>query len=134
MKPPIHPILHWVIKLSTAAIMLQTLYFKFSSSEESVYIFTQMGIEPWGRYATGIAELIASLLVLYSSTTAIGALFTIGIMSGAILSHLLVLGIEVKEDHGLLFIYATIVWILALTLLWLNKQQLLLFFNRIRKR
>ena len=37
-----------------AAILLQTLYFKFSGAPESVYIFSQLGIEPYGRIGTGV--------------------------------------------------------------------------------
>lgn len=124
-------IFHWLLRIVAAVIMLQTLYFKFSGSEESVYIFTQMDIEPWGRYATGIAELIAALFILYKPTTSIGAILTTGIMSGAIFSHLFVLGIEVSNDHGLLFIYALTVWVAALLLLWLNRQQLRYFLRRL---
>lgn len=124
---------HWTIRIIAAIIMLQTLYFKFSGSEESVYIFTEMNMEPWGRYATGIAELIAALLILYKPTTSIGAFLAIGIMSGAIVSHLLVLGIEVKNDKGLLFIYALVVWISALILLWLNRNQVLGILRKLLK-
>ncbi|MFZ6025547.1 MAG: DoxX family protein [Bacteroidota bacterium] len=133
MRQSIQQIFHWVIKIIAALIMLQTLYFKFSASEESVYIFTQMYMEPWGRYATGIAELTASLLILYRATTFIGAMLTLGIMSGAIAAHLFVLGVEVKNDHGLLFIYALVTWLLALILIWLNRQQLIDIFNKFKK-
>ncbi len=134
MQERIQSIIQWAIKLIAALIMLQTLYFKFSGAEESVFIFTQMHMEPWGRYTTGIAELMASVLILYKPTTAIGAILAIGIMSGAIFSHLFVLGIEVKNDHGLLFIYASVVWLAALLLVWLNRKQLLDFLNKMSKR
>ncbi|HCL07009.1 MAG TPA: DoxX family protein [Chitinophagaceae bacterium] len=124
-------IFQWLLRIIAAVMMLQTLYFKFSGSEESVYIFTQMGIEPWGRYATGIAELIAALLILYKPAISIGAILTLGIMSGAIFSHLFVLGIAVKNDHGLLFTYAITVWVAASILLWLNRYQLRFFFQQI---
>jgi hypothetical protein len=127
-------IFQWILKLIAAFIMLQTLYFKFSGAEESVFIFTQMHMEPWGRYATGIAELVASFLILYKPTATIGAILALGIMSGAIFSHLLVLGIDVKNDHGLLFIYALVVWLAALVLVWLNRQQILDFFSKMQKR
>lgn len=127
-------IFQWVLKLIAAFIMLQTLYFKFSGAEESVFIFTQMHMEPWGRYATGIAELAASFLILYKPTATIGAILALGIMSGAIFSHLFVLGIDVKNDHGLLFSYALVVWLAALVLVWLNRQQILDFFGKMQKR
>ena len=134
MSQQAQSIFHWVIRIIVAVIMLQTLFFKFSGSEESVYIFSQMGIEPWGRYATGIAELIASVLILYKPATFMGALMALGIMSGAVLSHLFVLGIEVKNDGGLLFAYALVVLAGSLLLLWLNKQQLTVFLGKIQKK
>lgn len=133
MQPKLQTTLQWVLRLIAAIIMLQTLYFKFSGSEESVYIFTQMGIEPWGRYATGIAELIASILILYKPLTAFGSLMAVGIMSGALVSHILVLGIVVKDDSGLLFSYALIVWLASVILTWLNRAQLVDFLKKVKK-
>ena len=99
----------WVLRIIAAVIMLQTLYFKFSGSEESVYIFSQLGMEPWGRIATGILELIASVLILYPKTTFFGSVLAIGLMLGAVGAHLIKLGIEVKNDGGQLFIYGLLV-------------------------
>ncbi|MFM7856659.1 MAG: DoxX family protein [Flammeovirgaceae bacterium] len=114
-------IIFWVARLVAAIIMLQTLYFKFTGAEESVYIFTQMGMEPWGRIGTGVMELVASVLILIPSTVWIGAILGIGLMGGAILSHLAVLGIEVKGDGGQLFFYALAVLICSSLALWLSK-------------
>ena len=91
--------------------MLQTLFFKFTGSEESIYIFSKLGIEPWGRIGTGVMELIASVLLLVPRTKLLGALMAIGIMGGAILSHIFFLGISVQGDGGQLFIYALLVFI-----------------------
>lgn len=99
----------WVLRIIAAVIMLQTLYFKFSGSEESVYIFSQLGMEPWGRITTGILELIASILILYPKTTFFGSVLAIGLMLGAVGAHLTKLGIEVKNDGGQLFIYGLLV-------------------------
>ncbi len=96
-------VLSWILQLTVAGILLQTLFFKFTAAEESVYIFSTLGAEPWGRIGSGIVELIASLLLLVPATAPTGALLTMGVMVGAIASHLLVLGIEVKGDGGLLF-------------------------------
>lgn len=104
-------ILHWILKGIAAFIMLQTLFFKFSGAEESIYIFSTLGMEPWGRYGTGIAELLASILLLTPKFSICGALMAMGIMAGAILSHITVLGIEIKGDHGQLFLYACIVFV-----------------------
>lgn len=106
----------WLLRLIAAAIMLQTLYFKFSGSEESVYIFSTIGMEPWGRIGTGCFELIASILLLINRTVFYGALLAIALMSGAIFFHLTSLGFIVKDDGGLLFTYACIVWICSAVL------------------
>ena len=101
----------WVLQLTVAGILLQTLFFKFTGAEESVYIFTTLGIEPWGRIGSGVAELAASALLLLPATVTLGAILAMGIMAGAIVSHLTVLGIVVKDDGGLLFGLALTVFI-----------------------
>jgi hypothetical protein len=98
-----------VLQLVAAGILLQTLFFKFTGAEESIYIFTTLGIEPWGRYGSGVTELVASVLLLYPPTAALGATIAMGTMAVAILSHLTVLGIDVQGDGGLLFTLAIVV-------------------------
>ncbi|MEJ0033357.1 MAG: DoxX family protein [Bacteroidota bacterium] len=114
----------WVLRLVAAFIMLQTLYFKFSAAPESIYIFTQVGMEPWGRIGTGVAELIASILLLIPATIVIGALLAIGVMLGAIVVHLFILGVEVQGDGGQLFAYAIMVMIASVVLLVMHREQL----------
>jgi uncharacterized membrane protein YphA (DoxX/SURF4 family) len=117
-------ILAWTLRLIAAIIMLQTLYFKFTAAEESVYIFSTLGMEPWGRIGTGILELTASILLFVPKTTLLGALLALGIMGGAILSHIFFLGIPVMGDNGQLFIYALLVFLSALGLLYLQRHDL----------
>ena len=109
-------IFFWALRILAAVILLQTLFFKFSAAEESVYIFSTLGMEPWGRIGTGIVELIAAILLLIPRTTAIGAVLGLGVMSGALFFHLTKLGLVVKGDHGQLFIYCLLVWISCLIL------------------
>jgi putative oxidoreductase len=96
----------WLAQLTVAVILLQTLFFKFTGAEESVYIFTAVGAEPWGRIGSGVIELVASVLLLVPAVAPIGAALAMASMAGAILTHLTVLGIEVKGDGGLLFALA----------------------------
>ena len=112
----------WVLRIIAALIMLQTLYFKFTGADESVYIFSQLGIEPWGRIGTGILELIASILILYPRTTFFGSVLAIGLMSGAIVAHLTKLGISIKNDGGQLFIYASLVLVSSLILAFVYRN------------
>ncbi|UOB18256.1 DoxX family protein [Abyssalbus ytuae] len=97
-----------------AVILLQTLYFKFTGHPDSVSIFTKMGVEPYGRIALGVLELITAGLLLLPKTSYLGAVLSLGIMSGAIFSHFLILGIQVNNDGGTLFILAVIVFIFSL--------------------
>jgi len=117
-------IMLWIFRLVAAVIMLQTLFFKFTAAEESVYIFSTLGIEPWGRIGTGVGELIASVLILIPATTAFGALLGLGLMSGALFFHLTKLGIVVQGDSGQLFIYALLVFISCLVLAYACRTQL----------
>ena len=116
--------LSWVLQLAAAGILLQTLFFKFTGAEESVYIFTTLGAEPWGRIGSGIVELIASALLLVPATASLGAVVALGVMAGAIFSHVAVLGIEVKGDGGLLFGLALVVFACSATVLAIRRAQL----------
>jgi uncharacterized membrane protein YphA (DoxX/SURF4 family) len=113
----------WILRIVAAIILLQTLYFKFSGHPESVELFTKLGVEPWGRIGTGIIELVCSILLLIPSTGFIGSIIGIGIMSGAILSHLLIIGIESKGDGGQLFFLALVVLFCCVMTAFLSKKQ-----------
>lgn len=114
----------WVLQLLVAGILLQTLFFKFTGAEESVYIFTTLGMEPWGRVGSGVVELVASLLLLVPATAPFGAILTMGVMAGAIVSHLTVLGIEVKGDGGLLFALAVTALVASAAVLVIRRTQI----------
>lgn len=113
-----------VLRIIVAVILLQTLWFKFTAAEESVYIFSQIGMEPYGRIGIGIAELIAGILILIPRTAWIGAGLSAGVISGAIFFHLTKLGIEVLGDKGALFYTAVLVFILSLVVLWLERKKI----------
>jgi len=117
-------ILSWLLRLVVAVILLQTLFFKFSGAEESIYIFTTVGAEPWGRYGSGVVELIAAGLLLLPSTVAYGAVLTVGVAAGAVMSHLTLLGIQVKGDGGLLFGLALTILVCSLVLIAIHRREL----------
>jgi len=126
-------ILSGLLRLVAAVILLQTLYFKFTGQPESIYIFSKVGMEPWGRIGSGVAELLASILLLVPATIAIGAFLAAGIMVGALAAHLFILGIEVRGDGGQLFGYALVVLIASIVLMFLHFQQLISFKKRLLK-
>jgi len=119
-------ILSWILRIVIAIILLQTLFFKFTGADESKYIFTTlMGEnEAVGRIGSGVVELIASILLLIPSTAWLGALLALGTVTGAIFSHLTKLGIVVKDDGGLLFILAIVVFLSSLGVLFIHRREI----------
>jgi putative oxidoreductase len=124
-------ILFHVVRITAAVIMLQTLFFKFSASAESVYIFSTIGMEPWGRIGVGVAELMAAGLLLVKRWSWVGALLGIGLMVGAVGMHLTILGIEVLGDGGYLFTLATIVLICSVLVMYLQAARIREFVQRL---
>jgi putative oxidoreductase len=124
-------ILSWVLRATAAVILLQTLFFKFTAAPESVYIFTKVGAEPWGRLGSGVIELIAAVLILTPRFTWLGSMLAVGVMAGAILSHLTILGIEVQGDKGLLFALALIVFVASAVNFVLHRNSIPLIGRRL---
>ena len=117
-------VISWICRIGAAIILLQTLFFKFTGAEESVYIFTKVGLEPWGRYGTGVVELIAAVLLLSRCHAWLGGLLALGVISGAIISHLTALGIVVRDDGGLLFGLALAVFVSSAIVVFLHRRQI----------
>ena len=124
-------ILSWVLRITAAVILGQTLFFKFAAAPESVYIFTKVGAEPWGRIGSGIVELVSALLLLTPRFTWLGSVIALGVMAGAIFSHLTVLGIEVQGDKGLLFALAIIVFVASAFNLVLHRTEIPVIGRRL---
>ena len=116
----------WTLRGIAAVILLQTLFFKFTGAKESVYIFSTLGMEPWGRIGSGVAELIASVLLLLPQTVTFGAILSLGVISGAIFFHLTKLGIALPlvDDHGELFALAVIVFVCSAVVLIMHREEL----------
>jgi len=117
-------IFSWILRLTAAVILLQTLFFKFTGASESVYIFTKVGAEPWGRFGSGAIELVAAILLLMPRFTWLGSVLAMGMMAGAIMSHLTILGIQVQGDKGLLFGLALVTFVAAAINLFLQRAQI----------
>lgn len=124
----------WVLRLTVAVILLQTLFFKFTGAPESKFIFSTLGVEPFGRYFAGASELVASILLFVPGWGWLGALLAVSIMLGAIMSHLFILGIVVQDDSGLLFALACLVFMASLAILYLEKEQILLWVKNAKSR
>src|SRR5256714_13108834 len=127
----ISTIIAWICRVAAAVILLQTLFFKFSAAPESVYIFSKIGLEPWGRIGSGVVELIAALLLFMPRLHWFGAALAIGVLSGAIMSHLTVLGIVVMNDGGLLFFLALITVACCAVVLFMERRSIPLVGARL---
>jgi len=117
----------WALQIISAVIMLQTLFFKFTASPESVYIFSTLGAEPFGRIFSGIVELIASVLLLTRSWSWLGAGIAAGTMFGALIAHLTILGIVVMNDGGELFLLGCIVFVSSIIILLIRRKNINIF-------
>ncbi len=114
----------WVCRFIAAAIMVETLFFKFTGAPESVYIFSKMNLEPWWRYGQGIWELAASILLLMPRTVWAGGILTLGALGAAIVSHITVLGIEIQGDGGLLFGMAWTAFLSGAVVTFLHRREI----------
>lgn len=121
----------WVLQFVAAAILLQTLFFKFTGAPESIYIFTKVGAEPWGRIGSGVVELIAAVLLLVPATVTVGAILALGVIAGAVVSHLTILGIEVQGDGGLLFGLAVTVLVACAVVLAIRRREIPVLGRRL---
>jgi uncharacterized membrane protein YphA (DoxX/SURF4 family) len=112
------------VRLLIAIVLLQTLRYKFAAHPDSVYIFTKVGLEPFGRIGIGVLELIAALLILFKRTVWMGSLISVGLMTGALLFHVTELGIEINGDSGKLFYMAVLIFSLSVYLSWTERRRI----------
>ena len=125
-------ILHWLVRLIPAVIFIQTLFFKFTGAPEPIFIFETLGMEPIGRFGTGIIELISAVMLLIPRTSGIGAAIGLGMMSGALFFHFTKLGIEVQGDGGALFTMGIISFICCAIVLWQERKAVPILKNLMK--
>src|SRR5215510_11095645 len=123
----------WVLRGIAAVILLQTLFFKFTGAKESVYIFSTVGMEPWGRIGSGVVELIASIMLVIPATITVGAIVSLVTISGAIFFHLTKLGIALPavNDRGELFTLAVVVFVVSLAILFIRRAEIPVIGTRL---
>jgi len=117
-------IVSWILQLLTSLILIQTLYFQLIGAEEYIYVFETVGLEPWGRYFSAIAELVAGIFLLIPRTVWMGALMALVIITFAIFFHITSLGLEVLNDGGSMFYLANTVFLSSTVILILRRQQI----------
>ena len=85
----------WTLQLAVVFILGQTLFFKFTGAPETVALFEVLGAEPFGRYAAGLMELAAVVLMLIPRTAWLGSAISFAAITGAIGAHFTRLGISI---------------------------------------
>lgn len=118
-------IIDWGLRIVAAAILLQTLPFKFTAHPSSVALFTELGVEPFGRIGLGVVELITAILLLVPGTVRYGIVLGIGLMVGALASHFFVIGINFMDDGGALFMLAVATMACLLILAYRHRSEVL---------
>jgi hypothetical protein len=129
----------FVLSAYIAFVFVQSLFFKFTGSEESIFIFATLrdwsGIglfEPFGRFFIGASELVAAILLFVSRVRFVGAGMALVIISGAIVFHLFTpLGVEIMGDGGLLFALACGVWLSSAAILLIERDKVFAFLNAL---
>jgi uncharacterized membrane protein YphA (DoxX/SURF4 family) len=123
----------WILQLVAAVILFQTLFFKFTGAKESIYIFSTVGMEPWGRIGSGVVELIASIMLMIPATVTVGAIIALVTISGAIFFHLTKLGIALPavNDRGELFTLAVVVFLVSLAILFIRRTEIPIIGNQL---
>ena len=111
------------LRIVVAIILIQTLRYKFFAHPDSVFIFSQAGLEPTGRIVIAFLELISAFLIIFPRTVWLGAGLSLGIISGAIFLHLTKIGIEVQGDGGALFYTAILIFIFSAIILWHERKK-----------
>ena len=119
----------WILQIAVAGIFATAGFAKLSGAPESVGVFETLGVEPWGRYGTGLAEVVAAVFLLVPRAAVFGAMLSLGVITGAIGSHLTKLGIRVAmpdgtDDGGTMFGMAVAVCLASATVLFIRRAQL----------
>lgn len=123
-------ILIWAMKIILAGLYIMVAIPKFGSVDLTMHIFQTLGIEPWGRYFTGVTELLVALLILIPATTIYGVALSIMTLLGAFAAHFFVIGIVVKNasgsinDGGEIFTTAIILLVLSIANLYIHRRSI----------
>jgi len=125
-------VIYYIPRVLAAIILLQTLYFKLTGHPDSIYIFTKMGMEPWGRITMGVVELFSGIMLLIPILSWLGAGLTVGVMAGAVFSHLGPLGVNVQGDGGFLFILALVTLICSGIVVFQEKDRVIHAFKYVK--
>ena len=100
----------WVLQIAAAAMFLMAGFSKLSGNEQMVGVFETIGFGQWFRYLTGALEVTGAALLLIPRTSGVGALLLVGVMAGAVLTHLFIIGGSALLPLVLFVIMSIVAW------------------------
>ncbi len=100
----------WVLQIGAAGMFLMVGFLKLSGNAQMVGLFEGIGVGQWFRYLTGILEVAGAILLLLPRTSGLGALMLAGVMVGAVVTHLFIVGGSPLGAIILLVVTGVVAW------------------------
>jgi putative oxidoreductase len=100
----------WILQIGAAGMFLMVGFFKLSGDPRMVGLFDAIGLGQWFRYVTGSLEVLGALLLLIPRLSGLGALLLMGVMLGAVPTHLFVVGGSPLLAITLLIVTGVVAW------------------------
>jgi putative oxidoreductase len=100
----------WVLQIAAAGMFLMVGFLKLSGNPQLVGLFEAIGIGQWFRYLTGTLEVAGAFLLLIPRTSGLGALMLTGVMVGAVMTHLFIVGGSPLGAIILLVVTTVVAW------------------------
>ena len=100
----------WVLQIAAALMFLMAGFSKLSGNEQMVWMFKAIGLGQWFRYLTGALEVVGAILLLMPRTSGVGAFLLVGVMAGAVMTHLFIIGGSPLMAIILLVVMCVVAW------------------------
>jgi len=100
----------WILQVAAAGMFLMAGFAKLSGDPQMVGMFDAIGFGQWFRYLTGSFEILGALLLLIPRLSGLGGLWLVGVMLGAVATHLFIIGGSPLMAIILLIVVAVIAW------------------------
>ena len=100
----------WILQIAAAGMFLMAGFSKLVGNEQMVGMFEAIGVGQWFRYLTGALEVAGAILLLIPRTSGLGALILAGVMAGAVMTHLFIIGGSPLMAIILLVVMGVVAW------------------------
>jgi uncharacterized membrane protein YphA (DoxX/SURF4 family) len=100
----------WILQIGAAAMFLMVGFLKLSGNAQLVGLFEAIGVGQWFRYLTGTLEVAGALLLLIPRLSGLGALMLFGVMVGAVVTHVFIVGGNPLQAIILLIVTGVVAW------------------------